>query len=122
MIEPHKQFLRFLLIGLVNTVATYILYLFLLQFLHYSYAYTITFVVGVVLSYFLTSIFVFKAKLSIRKGISYPLVYLVQYLVGLLVLHICVKMLGLPAWFSGIVVVLVAVPITFVLSRFILSR
>ena len=45
------QFARFIVAGAVNTVASYAIFLVLLQFMPYLAAYTIAYVIGVGISY-----------------------------------------------------------------------
>lgn len=117
----EQRFMRFLFAGGLNTVITYLIYLLLLQFLHYIIAYSITYVLGVILSFLLNSLFVFRTKLTLSNALKYPLVYLVQYLSGCLILYVCVTWLGVPAAWAGIVVVVINVPVVYLMNRWILS-
>lgn len=118
----HSEFFRFLLVGLSNTLVAYVVYLLLLQFLPYLYAYTLSYCVGVVNSYFMNVFFVFKKKISLHSFLKFPFVYVAQYFLGASILWLLVGKLGLaPAW-AMIVVIIVTVPITFLASRFVLKK
>lgn len=110
---------RFILAGGLNTVVTLVLYVALLAFLPHPLAYTLTFVAGVVLSYLLNRSFVFRSVGGVATMLLFPLVYVVQYLVGLLVILVWVDLLSLPAALASIAAVIVTLPITFALLRWL---
>lgn len=114
------EFVRFLIVGGTNTAVAYALYLLLLRWLHYPVAYSIAYLAGISVGYFMNTWFVFRQKLSRRAALRYPLVYLVQYLLSLLVLHIAVDLLGVPAWLALAFAIVATIPVTFVLSRLII--
>jgi putative flippase GtrA len=111
--------LRFILAGGLNTAVTFVLYVTLLAFLPHPVAYSVTFMVGVVLSYLLNRSFVFKSVGGVTTMLLFPMVYVVQYLVGLLVVLVWVDILGLPAELASIAAVIVTLPITYGLLRWV---
>lgn len=114
--------LRFLLSGALNTAATFALYWALLLVMGYRAAYSIAFVTGIALSYLLSSRYVFRVRTKFRSAVLFPLVYLVQYVLGLLVLWLWTSKLGLPAGYGVFATVAVTLPVSFLLSRLILKR
>jgi putative flippase GtrA len=117
----RAEFLRFLLVGISNTLVTYLLYLLLLNVLPYIAAYTIGYCAGIVLSYFLNVLFVFKKSVSLASFLKFPVVYVIQYSLGALVLWLLVGAGISPTW-AMIGVLIVTIPVTFIASRFILKR
>lgn len=118
----HSEFFRFLLVGMSNTLVAYVVYLLLLPFLPYLYAYTLSYCVGVVNSYFMNVFFVFRKKVSLHSFLKFPFVYVVQYFLGAAILWLLVDKLELaPAW-AMVAVIIVTVPITFLASRFVLKK
>jgi putative flippase GtrA len=115
------EFARFLVGGLVNTFATYALYLTLLTVLDYWLAYTATYVSGILLAYWIGLRFVFRERGSWHKLGQFPLVYGVQYLLGVTVVVVGVEGFGVPAALAPIAAVAVSIPVTFLLSRWILT-
>lgn len=113
----NREFYRFIFWGGINTLAGYLTYVLLLQFLPYLISYSIAYVLGVFLSYFLNSKFVFKQELKLRKAVKYPLVYLTQYMVGLVSLYLLVQILKVNQLWAPALVILVTIPLTFFLSR-----
>lgn len=110
-------FLRFLVSGVANTIATWLLYLLLIQIVPYRVGYTVAFVSGIVLAYALSRYFVFQRKGSAATVAAFPLIYLFQYVLGLAVISVWVEGFGWPAAFAPLAAVALTVPVTFLLSR-----
>jgi len=111
---------RFLVAGAINTACTFALYWLMLPAIGYAPAYTIAFIAGIVMSYFLHSLFVFRTGTSVRSAVLFPSVYIVQYLIGLLVLWGWTDLLGLPAEYGVFATVAISLPVMFLLSKSIL--
>ena len=114
-------FARFLIGGILNTAITYLLYFSLLPFFSYKIAYTAAFILGILVSYGLNALFVFKAKVAIKSMIRFPLIYLIQYLLGIALVTTLIEYLGVAAWLAPMIVIIITVPLTFVLSRLIFT-
>lgn len=114
-------FLRYLAIGGLNTGTNYLLFLLMLIILPYQVAYTLAYLAGIVTSYLLNSWLVFKEPLSWRKAVQYPIVYVVQFIIGFMTLSLFIEALGISPQIAGILNVLVAIPVTFTLSKFIIK-
>lgn len=117
MTSVGGQFVRFLVAGGVNTAATFALYAVLLRFVPYLVAYSVSYAVGILLSYALAVGFVFRKRASLVSFLRYPLVYVLQYLVGAGVLWTCVEGLGWRAEWGMVASVIVSVPVTFLAGR-----
>ena len=116
------EFARFLLAGATNTLLSYLLYLFLLEFLVYLLAYSIAYCIGIALSYFLNVYFVFKQRASLTSFVKFPIVYAVQYGLGVLILWLLVDGAGMAPAIAMIGVIAVTIPVTFLASRLVLTR
>lgn len=115
-----SQFVRFVGVGGVNTIITYLLYLMLLLVFTYQVSYTITYIFGIFLSYWLNLKFVFREKGTKKKILLFPLVYLVQYLLGMIILYIVIDHFNFPKEIGPIIVVIITLPLTFFMSKIIL--
>ena len=62
MFENFKKFLKYSIVGIVNTVITYPAFVFLSNIIDYTFAIIIIFPLGVLLSYFLNKKFVFNKE------------------------------------------------------------
>lgn len=109
----------FILMGTFSTCVMYLLYIVLNFLLPYQMSYLISYVVTVVLSYVLNTRYVFKRNMSWRTFIQFPLVYVIQYVMGALSLEILVR-LGFSVTFAPCIILIVLLPLTFVLSKIIL--
>ncbi len=116
-----NEFVRFVFVGAVNTGSTYVLYALLALFLDYSIAYTLSYLVGIVIAYVLNARLVFNEPLRFSKAILYPIVYVVQYLFGLFLLRFLIDMLGLDKFLAPFVVIILSLPLTFVMNRLVLK-
>src|SRR5690606_911915 len=92
------------------------------SFLSYGYALTIGYIFGISSSYLLNTILVFKHKPTWAKFFQFPVVYIVQYFASLLIIFICVEYLGIGERIAYLFSVMITIPLTFALSRFIITR
>ena len=104
-----------------NTVVTYLLYLLLLQFISYRYAYSVTFLVGIALGYLVNAFWVFEKSPTIKSALIYPLIYFVQYMIGLALLAALVEIMGIPQVIAPLIVVIVTLPAMFLMAKFVFS-
>ena len=116
------EFPKFLIVGGANTVLSYILYVLLLKYFAYPIAYTIAWVEAVVFSYVVNSLLVFKKDMTVKKAIFFPTVYLLQYALGVSLLWTLVELVHVPEKLAPVCIVLISVPVTFFMSKIIISR
>lgn len=123
---PEKRSLvdlvKFVIGGGINTAFTYALYFGLQVIMPYQIAYALAFVVGIVFSYWFNSTIVFNTPVSWKGFMAFPLVYLIQYLLSAIILGFVVELLGINQLFAPLIVILVTIPITFLLTRWLLRR
>lgn len=113
------RFGRFLLVGLVTTSASYVLFVLLLQVAHQQIAYACAFVAGLLVSYLLNSRWVFSVRYSgLRLGM-YPAVYLPQLLAGGVVLQWLTDTLGLDPRAAILTVIAGCVPLNYLLMKLV---
>lgn len=117
----RAEFARFLIVGATNTVFSYVVFVLLYMAIPYLAAYTLSYAAGIVLSYFLNVHFVFRTQRSVASFLRFPLVYLVQYGLGALVLWALVRA-GLDPRLAMAGVIVATIPVTFLASRFVLKR
>lgn len=122
LLHISPKVLRFLGAGAGNTVVTYLLYLGLIRVINYNIAYAICYVVGIVFSYWLNLRFVFKTSGSLTKFVLYPVVYLMQFLFGILILNLIVQQLHMPKEYAPIAIIFLTLPVTYLLSKAILEQ
>jgi putative flippase GtrA len=108
--------------GAANSGLTYLLYLGLLKLVSYRWAYSLSYIAGIFLSFLINALFVFRVPLRWRRLLPYPSVYLVQYLLGLGIAHLWVERLRWDARLVPLAVLAVTVPVSFVLTRWVLEQ
>lgn len=119
----QHSLLRFVLIGVFNTVHFWIWYnLFLKMNILYPVAFTLGFVLSMVGSFFLNTYFTFRTTPSFKKFIRFPLTTLPNYLISQIGLWVLVEQLALPKNISGLLASLAAIPVTYLVTKFILTR
>jgi putative flippase GtrA len=121
MRSTSTEFIRFVFVGAFNSFLTYVFYVLLLLFLPYMISYTVSYLMGIFLSYYLNSTFVFKKPIQLKKALEFPLVYLAQYLLGALLLFFLVDILAVNRLIAPILIIILTLPVTFLLSRFIVK-
>ena len=52
----NKDFYRFVFTGILNTIFSYIVYLICLLIMEYNFAYTISYILGILFSYYLNGV------------------------------------------------------------------
>lgn len=114
------EFLRFLIMGGINTLVAYLIYLLLLHWLRYELAYAIGYATGIVIAYGVSSVFVFRKPMRTRSALRFPFVYAAQFLISLGILHFAVEVAHVPHWLAFAIAVGATIPATFALSRWVL--
>jgi len=120
--RSHRSFVRFLVSGVFNTAVTYGLYLILIMFLSYPFSYTIAYLAGILIAYLLNRFFVFKSHQGFISVLLLPIIYAVQYCMGLIVLWCWIEVLLLNEKIAPLVAVVITLPITFLLSKMVFSK
>ncbi|WP_438299327.1 GtrA family protein [Pseudomonas sp. NMS19W] len=116
-----RRWIQFLIGGGLNTGLTYCLYLMLSYWIDYQVAYAIAYATGIVFAYVFNSKVVFKVQQSWIGMAIYPSIYLVQYLLGALILNLLVEHLHLHKVIAPILVILLLLPCSYLLNKFVLK-
>ncbi len=113
---------RFLIAGGINTLLTYLIYLMLLNLVSYFFAFTMSFIVGILIAFVMYSKFVFRTPFVWCKLVQYPILYALQYVVGVVLLVILVEYMGLDKRIAPIINVVLLTPVIFVLNKWFLTK
>src|SRR5699024_4375324 len=119
----YIEVIKFIIVGVINTLNYYIIYIFLLDILtvHYLLSHISAFIVSFILSYFLNCYFVYKVTPTLKKFIKFPLTQVINMGMQTILLFIFVQILKLNADFAPFIVLLIIITITFLLSKRILK-
>lgn len=121
--QTHAEILKFIIVGGINTLNYYVVYLLLLKLLHIEYmiSHITGFIVAFVISYYLNCYFVYRVKPTWRKFISFPITQIVNISLQTFLLYVFVSWLNLPAEIAPFAGLIITIPITFILSKWILK-
>lgn len=119
---PHGEKLRFLIAGSTTTGSVYLLYWLLLLVMDPRIAYPIASVIGIAVSYTLSTLWVFRRSWT-RLGLAAFLIgYGVQNLVAYGVFLLLLAFTPIPAWFVPVLVTILLLPLTFLMNRELVRR
>jgi putative flippase GtrA len=116
-----SSFFRFAVGGGINTLLTYLLFLLLAAFMPYPIAYTITYAVGIALSYVINAFFVFRSGHDWKAMVRFPLAYAVQYLWGLALLWLLIDAFAMPRAIAMLAVIVTSTVLSYLLIKQILE-
>ncbi|HDJ2962176.1 TPA: flippase GtxA [Staphylococcus aureus] len=121
--QTHAEILKFIIVGGINTLNYYVVYLLLLKLFHIEYmiSHITGFLVAFVISYYLNCYFVYRVKPTWRKFISFPITQIVNVSLQTVLLYVFVSWLNLPAEIAPFAGLIITIPITFILSKWILK-
>ncbi len=112
-----KQFIIFVVIGIVNTFnGTVFSYIFS-NFLNANIAFFPGYISGLLISYILNSFITFKEKLSFQKLIKFVISSMPNFIIQYIVVIICTSM-GIHKLFAYMLAAIIGVPVTFILMKF----
>lgn len=120
----YKEFIRFVIVGIIATGIHYSLYLLLSWLFHIdktettflNVVYTIGYIVSWFCNLYLTARFTFKSNVSVKRGVGFALSHAVNYLLHIIILNLVLK-IGVPENFAPLPVFCVVIPINFLLVR-----
>ncbi len=118
--ETCLQFLRFITIGVINTLLNYIVYLFMLEIvdIYYLFAGISGFIVGAISAFFLNRAWSFKNNICIKAGLSlYMVVQIFCLFIHVLIQYGVTEIFVLRAEYSQFPSIVVTTFINFFLIR-----
>lgn len=113
--------LRFVLVGVFATMLHYGLYLLMQGWMQVDFAYSIAYVLSFIANFYLTAWFTFRVAPSWQRFMGMGGAHAVNYLLHLGLLHTFLW-LGVPKVYAPLPVLCIAVPINFLLVRFVFKR
>ena len=119
--KTFGEFLRFAVVGVAATGIHYAVYYLLQQVMAAGVAYTIGYAVSFAANFALTTLFTFRTKASVGKGLGFGLAHLCNYLLQMALLYV-VLALGISRALAPIPVYCIAVPVNFMMVRFVFKR
>ncbi|QKW26700.1 GtrA family protein [Streptomyces seoulensis] len=115
-----RQILTFAVVGVVNTLTYYLLYLLFLTRLPYLAAHVLAFAISMVGSFFLNARFTYRIRPTWRKFLLFPLTNATNFVITTVGVYVIVDMLHAGSRFAPLLASAAAIPVTFVVSRMIM--
>ena len=119
LIGLFKQFFKFGIVGVINTVSSWLFY-YPLVFIHVNYiiATTIAYILSSIIGYCLNNKWVFKKKIHDHNSvIKYYVVYGSSYLINVGAMYLWVDVLHISKYLAPILTLLITVPYNFIFSK-----
>lgn len=119
----NTPFFRFLIVGGINTALGYVVTLVLHYVIGFNVqlAQILNFVICFPVAYTLQALFSFRVAWSFRRLLLYPLSNIPSLLIQLAVTTLAVNVLGLPPWIAYLLSYLVAIPVMYIVVRFLVT-
>lgn len=117
--DALREFVVFVAVRGVCALLSYAVYLVALIWSSYEVAYVASYVIGICIAYIASAMFVFKQPLNRKSALLFPLVYVVQFVLGFFLIRFAVEGLGIPEWLALGFSVAITLPLTFVMSRWV---
>lgn len=114
----YQEQIRFIIVGVLATVIHYGIYILLNLIIISWLAYSIGYVISFLCNFYLSSKYTFQSKASIKKGIGFGISHAINYLIHLTLLSVFIK-IGISEELAPIPVFAIAIPINFILVRFV---
>ncbi|RIP37314.1 GtrA family protein [Staphylococcus gallinarum] len=120
--KTHIEIIKFIIVGGINTVDYYIVYLFLLKLigLNYLISHLTGFIVSFIISYYLNCYFVYRVTPTWKKFIQFPITQVINMGMQTLLLYVFVQWLHVSSVIAPFAGLIITIPITFILSKYIL--
>ncbi|MGY1662171.1 GtrA family protein [Geodermatophilus sp. SYSU D00705] len=112
---------RFAVVGVVNTGVYYGSYLLLRTVVHYLAAHLCAIAVAMVVSFFLNCYWTFHTRPTWRKFALFPLTNATNYVMTTVGVVVLVEWFGMGERIAPLVAAAAAIPVTYLLSRRVLS-
>ncbi|MFZ7121904.1 MAG: YfhO family protein [Eubacteriaceae bacterium] len=119
----EKEFVRFLIVGGINTIIGYLVTLFLFYIIKFDYltSQLLNFVICFPIAYSLQAIYAFRTKWSFKRLLIYPLSSLPNWVIQFATLILCVEVFSIEEYLSYLISYIVPIPIMFFVVKFLVK-
>lgn len=120
-LKQLPEFVRFVMVGIIATALHYGLYFALQHLINVNIAYAIGYTLSFIANFYLTSYFTFGKKPSWGKAFGFGGAHLVNFLLHMGLLNLFLW-LGVSKALAPVPVFAIAIPVNFLLVRFVFSH
>ena len=121
MNDRLKEIIRFGITGLISTITTYGVYYLCLSFTNPTVAFLIGYVVAFVVNYFLTTVFTFKVKASVKNGVGFVISNVINFFLCELFLNLFITV-GVSKTWAPIPMYAICIPVNYLLVRYVMKK
>lgn len=118
----NKQFYRFCIVGVCNTVNYFVIFSVLHELVVYIIAHIIAFILSGLISYILTTKYTFNDSCSWETFIRFPLTFLPNLFMSTIGTIVLVDCSIISEDYASLVTMIVAIPITFLVSKVLYTK
>ena len=115
------QAIRFCIVGVMAVAIHYAIYLLLKQWMVHVVAFAIGYFISFIANFFMTAKFTFKKDATTKKGVGFLGAHIVNFILQTSLLQLFLW-LGVNENFAPIPVYCIAVPVNFMLVRFVFRK
>ena len=115
------QAIRFCIVGVMAVVIHYAIYLLLKQWMVHVVAFAIGYFISFIANFFMTAKFTFKKDATTKKGVGFLGAHIINFILQTSLLQLFLW-LGVDENFAPIPVYCIAVPVNFMLVRFVFRK
>ena len=114
-----KQFFKFGIVGVINTVSSWVFYYSLLFFnIHYIICTTIAYVLSSIIGFILNKTWVFKSKKDTKESLfKYIITYGSSYFLNIGLMYLFVDIIGISDKIAPLLVLFFTIPYNFIFSK-----
>ena len=115
------QAIRFCVVGVMAVAIHYAIYLLLKQWMVHVVAFAIGYFISFIANFFMTAKFTFKKDATTKKGVGFLGAHIINFILQTSLLQLFLW-LGVDENFAPIPVYCIAVPVNFMLVRFVFRK
>ncbi|UOR12413.1 GtrA family protein [Halobacillus amylolyticus] len=120
----NREFIRFIVVGIINTLNYYMGYLLLHVVIEINYitAHIGSSLISLVISFFLNSYYTFRVRPTLSKFLQFPLTQLFNIAVSSSFVYLFVENLRIHSTIAPILSIFITIPLTFMITGKILKN
>lgn len=112
-----KQFILFILIGVINTFNGVVFSTIYSLLFNANISFILGYISGLIISYLLNSFITFKERLSINKFLKFVISYIPNFIIQNTIVIILYNMLAMNKILVYLIAAIIGVPITFIFMK-----
>jgi len=115
--------IKFIIIGILNTINYTLFYAFALWIFNEQYliASTVGWILSMFISYFLNSLYTYRVGISFKQFFIFPITYLPGFIISIIILTLLVNF-GVNDLLAGLLSQIIVIPFSFLIMKYVLTK